>query len=34
MQAVGPLHAYLRLYDDYVEFLNTDISEYVRSYEV
>ena len=32
-EAVKPLHQYIRLFDDYVEFLNTDVSEYVRSYE-
>ena len=32
-KAVKPLDAYLKLYDNYVEFLNTDISEYVRTYE-
>jgi dynein heavy chain len=31
--ATKPLQTYLRLFDQYVEFLNTDVSEYVRSYE-
>ena len=32
-EAVKPLKTYIRLFDCYVEFLNTDVSEYARSYE-
>jgi hypothetical protein len=32
-EATQPLHQYIRLFDDYVEFLNTDVSEHVRSHE-
>ncbi len=32
-EATQPLHQYIRLFDSYVEFLNTDVSEHVRSYE-
>jgi dynein heavy chain len=31
--AVAPLHAYIRLFDSYVDFLNLDVSEYLRTYE-